>query len=132
MDQGWHRFQMRIVPHGGNCRDADIARKAWEMNEPVFAHVESAHPGDLPGLYSFAGTDTPGIALTILKKSEDGDRVIVRGYEINGVETSAEIRIPGATHPIKVSFTPYEIKTIRVNPTDGSVTETNLLEEADA
>lgn len=129
MDQGWHVIHVRLVPHSGGWQKAGVVRKAWALNERCQVHVESAHAGMLPGSFSGLAADADNVALTVLKKSEDEEFIIVRGYETAGRKTKATIQVPGLKKPIRCSFAPHEIKTLRIARHTGDTVETNLLEE---
>jgi alpha-mannosidase len=129
MDQGWHTIRIWLVPHAGPWQDASVPRRAWELNEPLFVHAESAHKGTLPARASFLECDAPNVLLSVLKKSEDGGDVIVRGYETHGRAVNAVIRVQRRGRVLRAAFAPHEIKTLRVNPKTGAVVEVNLLEE---
>ncbi|MBX7256456.1 MAG: alpha-mannosidase [Candidatus Hydrogenedentes bacterium] len=130
MDQGWHTVRIRLAPHGGTWKTAGVCRKAWELNEPLFVHVESAHPGRLGPSMSFLDTEAPNVLLTVFKKSEDGEDIIVRGYETAGRKTDTIIRLPNSDRSARVTFGPHEIKTVRIGREHGNAVEVNLLEES--
>ena len=70
----------------------------------------------------------PGKAVvTALKQAEDGNGYILRLTEYDGIGGSLRLQL-GAEAPVTVQMAPYEIKTLRFLP-DGTVTETNMLEE---
>ena len=129
MDQGWHTIRVRLVPHTGTWQKAGVVRRAWELNEPAFVHIESAHKGSLPASLSFLDCRTPNVALTVLKKSEDGDDLVVRGYETAGKSAKATVRIHGVRKPVRLEFGPHEIKTVRIDPSTEKTTAVNLLED---
>ncbi|GMV92656.1 MAG: hypothetical protein AMXMBFR82_24340 [Candidatus Hydrogenedentota bacterium] len=129
MDQGWHTIRVRLVPHAGSWQKAGVVQKAWALNEPCVVHVESAHPGTMPASFSGLSADADNVVLNVLKKSEDDDSVVVRGYETSGKKTNASIAVPGLKKPVGINFGAHEIKTLRVARTSGKVMETNLLEE---
>jgi len=126
MDQGWHTIHMRLVPHAGDWQGADVARRAWELDEPPIMHIESAHAGSLPSEQSFLGCDAANVLLTVLKKAEDSDAIIVRGYESAGRETQAEVRAFGGAWP--VTFAAHEIKTFVLRNDGGGLVEVDLVE----
>ena len=129
IDQGWQTVRVRLVPHAGSLFDARVPRRAWELNEPALAHVESAHPGPRPGSGSLLAAEAENIILTVLKKSQDGDDLILRGYETDGRAVTTEIVLPFWGKKFAASFRPHEIKTLRINPRDWTMREVNLLEE---
>lgn len=129
MDQGWQTVRIRLLPHAGPWQLADVVRAAWELNEPAFAHVESAHKGKLPTRASFLETSADNVVFSTLKKSEEDDDLIVRGYEITGKPAKTTLRFPQLRKTIETTFAPHEIKTLRINPKLWKAREVNLLEE---
>jgi alpha-mannosidase len=129
MDQGWHTVRVQLVPHAGDWESAGVVRKAWELNEPAFTHVESAHAGALPAQLSLFGADAENVVLSVLKKSEDDAAVVVRGYETAGKEAKASIHVHGIDRPVEVTFAPHEIKTVRIDAKTGRAVDVSLLEE---
>ncbi|HIJ65518.1 MAG TPA: alpha-mannosidase [Candidatus Hydrogenedentes bacterium] len=129
IDQGWQTVRTRLVPHAGTWQDARVPQRAWELNEPPIAHHEYSHPGSWPGSGSFLGVDSAHVLLTVLKKSEDGDDLILRGYEVAGRHGEVAVDFPQAGKSVRTSFSPHEIKTLRVNPSTWDPRKVNLLEE---
>jgi len=128
IDQGWQTVRVRLVPHAGPAAGARVPRLAWELNEPALVHVESAHPGRRPASGSLLAVEAENVLLTVLKKSEDGEDLIVRGYETDGKAVRTEIVLPVWEKRFGVSFRPHEIKTLRIDPRNWTITEVNLLE----
>jgi alpha-mannosidase len=129
MDQGWQTVKIRLVPHAGPWEEARIPKKAWELNEPAFTHVESAHKGKRGLNASMIGTEADNVMLTVLKRSEDGKAFIVRGYETAGRPVRTVLHFPFKEKTFEVSFAPHEIKTLRFDPKKWTMQEVNLLEE---
>lgn len=129
IDQGWQTFRVRLAPHAGSWQKARIPKKAWELNEPAFAHVESAHKGKRGPSASFAGTEADNVLLSVLKKHEDSNDLIVRGYETDGAAVATTLHLPYWKKSFPLSFAPHEIKTLRINTKKWTIKETNLLEE---
>ncbi len=120
MDQGRQTFAVRLVPHHGDWREANVVRLAAELNQPPFALIETSHRGDLPPRASYADDGGGPVVVTVLKRGEDGDGYAVRAYETAGRAVMARLAVLGRT--IEASFRPHEIKTF----VDGR--ETDLLE----
>lgn len=129
MDQGWHSAAIRLVPHAKGWEKAGVVKKAWELNEPAFTHVESAHSGDLPASASFLKADAENVLLSVLKRSEDGHAIIVRGYETAGRRAKTTLELPRVRKSFAVTFRPHEIKTVRIDTKTWQLKEVNLLEE---
>ena len=128
-DQGIQTVSYQLVPHRGAWQEAGVPRRAWELNErPVWVN-EFIHAGKLPVAASFLDAGTQNILLSVCKKAEDADALIVRGYETAGQATSATLRLPQAGVTWQSQFKPHEIKSWRItlgaHPT---VTEVDLLE----
>ena len=61
------------------------------MNVPPIVREVDAHPGRWPAAGSLASCEPANIVLTVVKLAEEGDDLILRGYETAGRETEAEI-----------------------------------------
>jgi alpha-mannosidase len=67
--------------------------------------------------------------VTVLKRAEDDDALVVRAYESAGRAGSATIELPLLERTIQADFGAHEIKTFRVPRDPGEpIAETNLLE----
>jgi alpha-mannosidase len=131
MDQGWHRMHFRLIPHSGAWDTADIPRQAWEMNVPPRVHIESAHPGTLGPCLSLLDTGAGNVLIGVVKQSEEGKDLIVRGYESHGQSATVHLRLPHFDQSYELEFAPHEIKTIRIDLKTWTIREVNLLEEMD-
>lgn len=129
MDQGVQHFAYALAPHAGDWRTGGAVRRAAELNQPAIAMLETFHPGTLPRASSFASIDAESVVLSVLKQAESGGDLIVRLYETAGEETPARFSLSAWNREIPLSFSPYEIKTVRI-PADGEAIEVDLLEEA--
>jgi alpha-mannosidase len=110
---------VRLVPHAGDWRVADVVRRAAELNQPPFALIETFHDGPLPQRRSFGDDGGGDVVLTAVKRGEDGGTVL-RAYETAGRAARARLELLGDV--VEADFGPHEIKTFR----DG--VEVNLLE----
>jgi alpha-mannosidase len=129
MDQGWHTFHLQLQPHTGTWRDAPTVHTAWEHNAPCIAHVESAHPGTRPGAGSMLACDADHVVISVFKQQEDTDGLVLRAYETIGKECTATVQLPLLEQSLTVTLKPYEVKTLCIDPSNWTSTETNLLEE---
>jgi alpha-mannosidase len=71
-----------------------------------------------------------GVRLTCLKRSTDGRALILRLHETRGKATSARLEVHQPRAVVRLSFRPFEIKTLRLKR-EGSVTEVDLVSERD-
>lgn len=137
-DQGEHHIAYALYPHRSDFKKALTARKAYEFNYPLVLLIEPSHEGDLPKVYSFVSVQPENIILTVVKKAEDSDDIILRFYETSGKDTKAAIRvaetlkgaretdllenetseIPIQERTIEVPISKHEIKTIKIISAD--------------
>ncbi len=129
MDQGWQELRFRLVPHGGDWRDARVVKQGWELNAPPVVHCESAHPGTRRAQASLFGTESDNVLLSVIKRSEDGNDIIVRGYETAGRPAKTRLHLPHLDKNYDLAFAPHEIKTVRIDTGNWTLREVNLLEE---
>jgi alpha-mannosidase len=125
MDLGPQNFLVRLVPHGGDWREADVVRRAAELNQPAFALIETFHEGPLPQRASHGSDEAGGVVLSVLKGGEDGGYA-VRAFESAGRGGRATLSVLGRT--IEADFAPHEIKTFVLPRNGGEAVETDLLE----
>jgi alpha-mannosidase len=131
IDQGTQSFRYAILPHDGDWRAAGTVRAAMELNAEPITILETAHAGPMPATASFVRCSEPSVIVTVLKRAEIGDALIVRAHETAGQAAEARIELPRWGIGWAAAFGPWELKTFRIEP-DGSVRETDLLEGLEA
>lgn len=131
MDQGIQTFHYSMLPHNGTRESAGTARRAVELNQPLFPLFGTYHPeGTLPMLNSFINVEPENIMVTVLKEAVENDDLILRAVEINKAQTQARIDLPFINRSIETKFGPSEIKTFRLPKNEKQpIQETNLLED---
>ncbi len=130
IDQGWHDLRFRLLPHGGRWQDTRIVKAAWELNVPLISQVESAHPGRHESRATLMGTESENVLLSVVKQSEDGSALLIRGYETKGRREKTVLHLPYTEKSFQLEFAPHEIKTLRIDLETWTMDETNLLEES--
>ncbi len=80
-DKGEHFFTYSILPHSGDFRESGTVQLAYELNCPFKAFEIGKQNGILPEEYSFISCDKDNFIVETIKKAEDDDSIIVRGYE---------------------------------------------------
>jgi alpha-mannosidase len=118
------------VPHDQGWEQAATVRRAAELNQRPVALLATYRPdGSLPQRASFLSVDRPNIVLSVLKRAEAGNGLILRAYETDKVATRAAIRLGPWGRTVEADFGPCEIKTFRI-PGDPAapVVETNMIE----
>jgi alpha-mannosidase len=127
IDQGERLFRFRFSGGEASERMEHIDREALIFNEPPF--VLCCHPlggGEKPAPAVLL--DNEVVQLTALKRSERGDRLVLRLFEPTGESRSCRLRVPAVETKAELSFGPFEVKTVAVDLDSGRVEETDLLE----
>jgi alpha-mannosidase len=135
-DEGEHRFTYSLYPHPGDWTAAGVAREAFALNSPLVP----VRGGEPPAESSFVETEGVELALAGLKRSEDGEAVILRLYEPHGARGPTRLRFPGGLKgaektnlledrggtPVEVEggrveleVRPFEVVTLRLEPGTG-------------
>ena len=129
VDQGEAEFQIQLLPRSAGTGDDVFARASMELNQKAVFVIESSHDGKLPAEQSFCRIKNATTAyISTIKRSEDNDGWIIRAVEAAGKNTSAEIEFTWLGVSGNFSFTPFEIKTIKIADKDKLISETDLLE----
>ena len=132
IDQGIQQFTYTMFPHASSWEQAGTVKRAAELNQqPVLVPGTFRPQAVLPQSNSYISVTPENVLVTVLKKAEDGDDLIVRAYETSGCQSHAIIRLPWLNRLVEAEFAPGEIKTFRI-PLDSSrpVMETDMLEDA--
>ena len=130
-DEGRHTFTYSLLPHAGDLVRSDVMAEAACLNrEPVFLPA----PASAPDLALPVGLDADGIDLTVLKRAEKDDGLILRLVETAGRRSRGALRCRGEVQPVDlmewsavgeavtvdgdlaVELAPFEIRTYRVRP----------------
>lgn len=86
-DQGEHRFTYALLPHGGDLVAGGVPEAAWDLNSPLRLVAgrlaEPRRPVFIEGEH---------VQISAVKRSEDGDQLVVRLYEWAGGRTAVKIR----------------------------------------
>ena len=144
---GKYIISYSLFPHSGDWKNG-VWAEGEDFNIPVYA----AEPPSLafgkehatrPEEDSFIAIDSPGVVMTGIKKSEDGNELIIRLCETEGRETLVNLTVPvnmssarrlnllemplaGAAAPVvngrtlQVKIRPNEIVTIGITPESGN------------
>jgi alpha-mannosidase len=130
IDQGIQHFTYTLLPHIGSWEHGGTVKRALELNQRPIVLMETFHPnGTLPQTDSYLEVDPDNIVVSVLKRGEDKDDLVLRAYETAGVATDATIRLPKWNHTIETEFGPCEIKTFRIpREAVAPIVETNLVE----
>jgi alpha-mannosidase len=139
-----HTFDYALVPHSGDWRVAQLARRGAEFNRPLLVHKPGVHPGALPPRMSFIRVEGRDVVFSCVRACPGG--MIVRVYDATGSKSEAVVE---AAWPLAAAYEtdllerderelpvqdgrrvrlvvgPFEIKTVRLLVTDTGTRSTN-------
>jgi alpha-mannosidase len=127
MEQGERLLRFWI--NGGNLADRlkRIDREALAHNEKPMA-LSFFPCGAGRKVKPLVTLEGEAVQLLAAKRAESGGDLIVRLFEPTGHKRSVTLKLPFAGLRKKVSLTPFEIKTLRIDSRRRRVTECDLLE----
>jgi len=129
-DRGQHRFTYSLLPHTGDLASSDVLAHAAMLNQGLVAVPGRACQGAaLP--VAVIGS---GVELSVIKKAEEQNCLVVRVVETRGVRTQALLKavnprariVPtnlvewednesqAAIGEMPLSFTPFDIQTFKI------------------
>ncbi|MCQ6561380.1 glycoside hydrolase family 38 N-terminal domain-containing protein [Paenibacillus mendelii] len=129
MDQGERQFTFWLNAGGSAAERLEaVDREALSHGEKPF--VLSFFPsgkGKLPAAPFTLEDDV--VQLTAFKREERGEGYILRLFEPTGKARETAIVLGDGKRRFPVSLAGFEIKTFRLDPADGSLSEVSLLED---
>ena len=132
---GVHEFRYAVYPHKGGSNNADIFEASNNLRVPVRISQCSAHEGkNKEESFSFFAIENKNLVVTALKKAEEDNSVIIRGFNptnevidtkiYSGVEISGAYKVNleeielmelvMADNSVNISVTPGEIFTVKI------------------
>ena len=90
LDQGEHRFTVRIDANGGSTRQ-DAMRLADDLLNPPVSTPQVARGGQAPPLGQWLKVATRHGAVTALKLAEDSEALILRAIELDGAPDALRV-----------------------------------------
>ena len=127
-DLGEHTFTYSLLPHAGDLIASDVPAEARRLNQPPLALPGRALPGPLA-----AGVTGEGVELTVIKRAEKSDALVIRLVETLGrrCTTTVTLATPGrlvacdllewhdgeptaAADEHLLEFTPFQIRTFKL------------------
>ena len=126
-DVGEHVFTYSLLPHTGDIVSGDVVREAYALNNPMLVSAGREQEEES----SFFTVDNPQVEIDAVKRSEDGNYLVVRFHDYAGssqkvtltpnfrfhswTEGDLRERKLGETHgeeTVSMSLHPFEIKTV--------------------
>jgi alpha-mannosidase len=127
IDQGERLFRFRLQAGSRKERLEAVEREALGVGERPYV-LPYFPPGVGRKAAPAARLSDPVVILTAMKKSEDGKALIIRLFEPTGRARTTVLNLPFAGARTRVSFRPFEIKTLRFNLRTKTFREVDLLE----
>jgi alpha-mannosidase len=93
LQPGDHNYTFSIYSYRGDWKNG--YRFGTQSNQPLKAVIikSSSGNGTMPETMSFISVENKNLILSTVKKCEDDDNVIVRCYDIEGIDSDAKISI---------------------------------------
>jgi len=117
-DIGRHTIRWALLPHAGSWLAAGLPRRGMEYNVPLQAWPGREQKGDLPAAHSFVSVGgDPWFVVTGVKKAEDGNGIVVRGYDASGrgaQVTLAFARRVRSARKVSITEQPMDGSTLKV------------------
>lgn len=128
VDQGFREFQFWFNAGTLDERLDAVETEALVKNERPFA-LSYFPPGTGQMPKPTVVLNDAVIQVAAVKKAESGNDIIIRLFEPTGKKRNAILSMPVFSIKTKVSLSPFEIKTLRVNPRTKKITQVNLIEQ---
>jgi alpha-mannosidase len=133
-DQGEHEvgfqflFGRRFVEH--EISQAAIAFNAAPYYQVFYPDGRTRRSAAVRNLAGSVELDRNNVQITALKKSEQGNALIVRLQEVDGRATEVGVKVHGFRHKIRIAVGAYALKTLRFTRSRGKLScrEVNLVE----
>ncbi|MCL4489615.1 MAG: glycosyl hydrolase-related protein [Chloroflexi bacterium] len=87
-----HCFRYGILPYPGRASRTYLPQLAAAFDVPLFGGPMPVHQGTLPPRQGFVSLEPDELVLSAIKKSETGDRLVVRFYNVSGSRVRGHIR----------------------------------------
>jgi alpha-mannosidase len=128
---GKFNISYSLFPHGGDWKNG-VWAEGDDFNIPVYA----AEPPSLaqvnshatrPEEESFFSVDSPGIIVTGIKQSEEGNELIVRLSEIEGKETTVNLKVPvSVSSARRLNLIEFPLANVSVPVVTGNTIQVNI------
>lgn len=108
-DLGRHEISWGLLAHEGDWLQAGLPRLGMSYNVPLDTVQGREHKGSLPSSGAFLEWEADrNFIVTGLKKAEDGEGLVIRGYDSSGKGSSLKVKVPGSVHLTDILEEPLE------------------------
>ena len=90
-DRCTHEFTYSLYPHTSDFKGGRTVQEGYALNMPLVVREIKKSNGTMPDSYSFIRSNRDNIVIETVKKSEDGNDVIVRLYDAHNIKCNADI-----------------------------------------
>jgi len=126
-DKGTHHFEYSLYPHTSNWKQALTVRRGYEFNYKLQAEQTTQHIGPLPAKWSFINVEPANLLLTAVKKTEDGDGLLLRFYDWAGKSGSGAITVPKGVISATQTNLMERVEGASLQTMSGTVTDTVIV-----
>lgn len=127
IDQGERLYKFWFDGGKSDSLLTDLDRRSLAKNEKPFV-LSFFPPGTGEALNSSVLLDDSSVLLSAFKRAEIGSDFILRLFEPSGVERTTVLQVPIFGLSTEIRLKPYELKTLRLVPSDGILEEASLME----
>jgi alpha-mannosidase len=130
---GKHSYQFTLTSYEGAWHENNIHLWGKQWSSPTLTFFGTEAP--IEKRRSYLSIDSPNIVISALKKAHDEEAIVVRLYEVAGIKTTAQLQttfpiksaratnlietassnLSSRENSVKLSFRPYEIKTVKLH-----------------
>jgi len=100
-EEGTHVFEYSLYPHPVDGVRSDVVKIAHGFNSPLLVMGTDEHPGEWGRRRSFVSVVPEEFEVTVVKKAEDGDGILLRGWETTGRDAQVTIEF---SRPLKEAW----------------------------
>ena len=127
VDQGERLYVFRMEGGDADVRLARAGREADLLNEAPFVLSFFPNAEEKTERRPLCTVSGESVALSCLRKAEDGNGWILRLFASSGKPEVATLRIPEAKIERTMKFGPFGIRTLRYLPEEGRLEEAGIL-----
>lgn len=128
MDQGEHQFRFWLNAGDASTRLEQLERETQIHLQPPLVFPLPTPPSAAAPAEALLQVDDPAVVVTALKQSEDGSELLLRLWEPTGHERFCRLHFPVFGFSTTVRLSPFAFLTLRIDPQQRRVQETDLVE----
>ena len=92
-EYGEHRFSVAIGPHAGSFIASEACKVSEALENALVMSQNTAHDGELKADQGMISVENDNIICSSVKFAENGEGIIIRLYEIAGVDSTAHLAL---------------------------------------